>query len=187
MREVIETPDEYIDLIQNSRDPPFTMIDALQCEVKDFDTILQKNKEILQIKISSVVKIDYFPNGEIYVHYEYQGVPSKVFLKLPFTFDDMENAPLATGVGISSEKVKDLKHLQSFLSLKGQIFYEKFFNSTTVRLPKAVNVKTENLKKEKKEKEEKKERKERKKKKEKKEKKEKTENVKNKKKKLTKK
>lgn len=87
MIEVIETPDEYIDLIQNSRDPPFTMIDAAKCDVKDFESVLQKNKEVLAIKISSVVKIDYFPNGEINVYYEYEGVPSKMFVKLSVSFD----------------------------------------------------------------------------------------------------
>ena len=47
MREVIETLDEYINIIENSRDPPFTMNNGTQYEVKNFDSVVQKNEEIL--------------------------------------------------------------------------------------------------------------------------------------------
>lgn len=50
MRKVIETPDEYIDLIKNSWNPPFTMIDALKCDVRDFEKILQKIKKYQKSK-----------------------------------------------------------------------------------------------------------------------------------------
>lgn len=89
--------------------------------------------------MSSVVKIDYFLNGEINVYYQYEGIPSKIFVR----FDDLKSAALATGVGISAEKLKDSKHLRTFSSLEGKIFYENMFSTTATRAPKEVKIKSE--------------------------------------------
>lgn len=60
------TEKEYVGLIKSARDPPFEMLDATKCGVKNFENILIPDKQLLsKIKISKVVKIVYFPNGYV--------------------------------------------------------------------------------------------------------------------------
>lgn len=76
MKEKVETPEEYIDLIKNSRDPPFTMVDVSKITIKDFEKLADINKNITEIKVRQAVKIHYFGNGLIDVYYAYNAKPS---------------------------------------------------------------------------------------------------------------
>ena len=127
---VIETNKDYIDLIENLRDPLFKMVDVSEIKVLDFESRFSQSKDLKKIKISKVVKIAYFPDGEIHAYYSYDQIePTKLFINCDMKFESLENALLAEGVGISEEKLNDLKRLLRYLSPEMQDFYENLFKA----------------------------------------------------------
>ena len=142
LQEKIEIPERYVDLIKNSRKIPSTMIDVSGCELKDFETLLQKNKDLEGIKVAQAVKIDYFPNRHINVYYKYKKKPVTFITEKTTAFGNLEKATAASSVGISLEKIKDVKGLMHHLSLKGQDFYETFFSDTVFKTSETIKTRT---------------------------------------------
>lgn len=103
--EVVETDEEYIRLIQTSRDPPFITLRESEYEVKNFEPILQKDTNNLsKLQISKVVRLIYFPNGQINAYYDYNSEPVQHTVQLSITFDDLMRLSKPTKItGISEE------------------------------------------------------------------------------------
>ena len=130
MHEVIETNKDYIDLIENSRDPLFKMVDVSEIKVFYFESRFSQSKDLKKIKISKVLKIAYFPDGEIHAYNSYDQIElTKLFINCDMKFESLENALLAEGVGISEEKLNDPKRLLRYLSPEAQDFYENVFKA----------------------------------------------------------
>ncbi|KAL1488205.1 hypothetical protein ABEB36_015162 [Hypothenemus hampei] len=97
MEESIETEDEYINLIKTAKSPPFIIVNKNDFEVKDFDRVIENKYRVPKnFQISKAVKIHYYPNGKIDVFTDY---------------DDFDTALPAEILGVSKEKVKNLKAL----------------------------------------------------------------------------
>lgn len=105
-------------------------------KIKDFENFTDINKDISDIKISQAVKIDYFGNGHINVYYKYNKKPvtfniiknSSFFIHLENTVPDE-----ARDVGISDEKIKDVKKLLTYVSNKARSYYKKLFSDTSIK------------------------------------------------------
>ena len=71
--ERIETPDEYINLIRNARNPPFTMVESANNIIHDFEksfkNIIRYSKTM---KISKAYVIHYQPNGSVEFYNDYK-------------------------------------------------------------------------------------------------------------------
>lgn len=148
--EKIETPEEYIDMIKNSRSTPFTMVDKLEKKVKDFESFLTNKVKIPpEIKISKAVKIQYFPNGFVNICEAYDQDPLSFSIELSTTFDEMKNQSVPTvPIEISPEKIADVTSLLQYLSPEAKTFYTDFFEKMKVK-PKILRG-TKNTKKSKK-------------------------------------
>ena len=56
LHEYIETIQQYVDLIRESRDPPFEMVDVSKLGIRDYESILPIDSELKKIKISKLKK-----------------------------------------------------------------------------------------------------------------------------------
>ena len=157
MRERIETEGEYVELIRTARNPPFEMIDATKIAVKNYESLLTPNKDLKRIKISQIVHIIYFPNGQVDVYYSYNGEPTTINIKTSIGGEDLKKASLAGGVGVTAEKREDFKNLLKYCTSSGQDFGQKFLSTTSIKnkLYKEENINKKKMKKERQEKEEK--------------------------------
>lgn len=71
--EVIETDDNYYNIVINSRTPPFTTIREADVNVRDFETLLSERIAIPKdLNIRSAVKISYFSNGNVNFFKDYK-------------------------------------------------------------------------------------------------------------------
>lgn len=104
---------EYVEIIKSARDPPFEVVNALKCNVKDFENQMVVEKKVQEIiKIGSVVKIVYFPKGQVDLYHTYSGEPTSIRMDKTFTIlENSSNAPLAKGIGITREKIKYVGNL----------------------------------------------------------------------------
>lgn len=126
----IETEQEYIDLVRNSRSKPFIIVERGECRMIDMDTLMKQNVKIpKKFQISKAVKIIYSPDQKIQVFTEYNGSPTEYEIKRTISYSDFENAPPPELVGITREKIKDLQSLQKFLSPEGQEFFQNYLSS----------------------------------------------------------
>ena len=135
--EKIDIPDEYIEMIENSRNPSFIMVDATKCDVKNFEVALIKKKKFQKSKLARLSKLIIITQMDRLKFFTVI-LATTIFLDQNFTFEQLENAPNAKAVGISAEKSNDLKRLMPFLSSKGEDFYNQFFQGTLIR-PKKIN------------------------------------------------
>ena len=125
----IETQQDYISLVRDSRSNPFTFIGKEGYSVKDFETLIKQNVKMpKEFQISKAVKISYFPNGQVQVYNEYNGTPFEYSIESTIKFDNLEKAPICETVGITKEKVKDLKSLMKYVSPQGQEFFRNYLS-----------------------------------------------------------
>lgn len=77
--ETIETAEEYADLIANSRNSPFTIVQENEYELIDYEEIFPalSQKKQRQLKISKQRRLLYQSNGEISTFYKYNGEAAK--------------------------------------------------------------------------------------------------------------
>lgn len=143
--ESIETPEEYVEIIKNSRCVPFEMVDITKCEMKDFEKVLVEDENLAKdsIKISKVVKCIYYPNGQVSLFYDYYGEPTTIYLK-NLVDKDLSKAPLAPAVGITEEKIKDFSNLLKYCSPKGQALRNQLLSTAIVKTKVARKKKTKN-------------------------------------------
>lgn len=132
-KERIETPDEYIELIRDSKDPPFIMVESPNKVLHDFEkTFKGKVRNTNAIKISTARVIHYLPNGnvECYRNYELNEPPDvfKINLKIKLA-DIIKVSPLI--VGITKQKKADVESLLKYLSSEAQQIYKNYFASIT--------------------------------------------------------
>ena len=133
-------------LIKTSRNPAFEMVEVSQCVINDYEKLFAIDEKDLPknvIKISKAVKIVYFPNGQVNLHYDYDGGKVTTVKLANSIYVDVSSVTLAEKVGISKDKEKDLKHLLQFCTNEGQQFGESFLNATFIKSEK--NVKKEKL------------------------------------------
>ena len=130
--ETIETDNEFYTVIQKARNPPFKIIKESDYENKDFETLLSEIKNPKNLRIRDTVRIKYFPNRQIHLFYAYNGKPKTHVLDSMIAFDNMLNRPLAVSVGISNEKMTDVKALTKYLSNNRQQFFHNLFNVSSV-------------------------------------------------------
>ena len=70
--ETIETANEYYQIIEKARNPPFTIIKKSEHEVNDFEVLISKKVTTPKnIHIREAKKILYFPNSNVDVFYDY--------------------------------------------------------------------------------------------------------------------
>ncbi|KAL1487701.1 hypothetical protein ABEB36_015608 [Hypothenemus hampei] len=123
MLERIETENEYLKIIRDSREPPFEIVKVKNGDVSDYDKLLKNCKVPKGLQISKAVKIDYFPNGEIVLHENYDGL--KKTLKIDKNIDFKGMLDIATPcnlLGLRKEKKKDVEGLLRFLTPNGTTF-----------------------------------------------------------------
>ena len=69
--ETIETVNEYYQIIEKARNPPFTIIKKSDYEVNDFEVLISKKVTTPKnIRIREAKKIWYFPNSHVDVFYD---------------------------------------------------------------------------------------------------------------------
>lgn len=153
-KEYIETVEEYADLIKNSRNPPFEMIDVLKLDIKDYDNLFTISTEQQNfIQISKVKKIIYHPNGEIDLFYSYKGPHKTIRLNSIESLENIDAVTSAKKLGISKEKFADYEKLVPYCTPNGQKFAKETLTSTFIK-EKSQKEKKGMVKKEKKEKKE---------------------------------
>lgn len=86
------------------------------------------------MQIRKAVRIKYYPNGLVDVYENYDQAPVTYTIETNITFDDLENMPQPGEVGISAEKIRDVKSLTRFLSENGKEFYDAFFKKVKVKV-----------------------------------------------------
>lgn len=139
--ERIEIVDEYIKLIENSRNPPFIMVKPEDFHLNDFETIIKKKSKVpKKLQISKAVRIVYAPNGRIDVYENYNGKPETHIIENTVTFEDLKLTPPPPAIGISEEKIKDLKSLIRYLRPEGKQFFEKLLLNTLKRKLKCLAI-----------------------------------------------
>ena len=130
--ESIETADEYIKLIKNSRDPPFTMVQCGHNILNDYEKSFKKTvPHPKSMKISQVYVIHYLPDGNVDIFENYTETNASTFkIKTKVKLAELERNPPPI-VGITEAKMKDVKSLLKYLTAKGQTFFNEYFASIT--------------------------------------------------------
>ena len=68
----IETPSEYVKIMQAARNPPFIVVDISDVDFLDFESKLKNQKLPKEsLKINSAFVIDYFPSGKVDLKEDY--------------------------------------------------------------------------------------------------------------------
>ena len=130
--ETIKTDDDYYQLIENARDPPFIIIKDSEIIVKDFETLIPKKVDIPKnLHIRDAVRLIYFPNGHVNVFNNYNEIPNGHIISSAIEFDDLLKAQLAVPIGISKEKVNDEKMLLRYLTPQRQNFSNNLLSKTS--------------------------------------------------------
>ena len=132
IREKIETEKAYVELTRTPRTPLFKMVNAAICEVKDYESVFIPDEGLNKIKISKVVKIVYFPNGQVDLYYSYTGSPTSIKIGKAVLID-LSNALAAGVTGIAKEKETDYKNLLQYCTSSGQNFGNKFLKKTSIK------------------------------------------------------
>ncbi|KAJ8674915.1 hypothetical protein QAD02_010701 [Eretmocerus hayati] len=105
--EKIETAEEYYKLVEEARNPPFTIIKEGDIRIADFESVMEKKGNMSKdLHIRDAVKISYFPNGLVQIFDEYDGASRDYRLELGVSLDDLRDAESAPPIGISKEKKK---------------------------------------------------------------------------------
>ena len=144
-KETIETVDDYCELIQNARNPPFTIIRESEIVVKNFELLIPKKFKIPNnLQISKPVTVKYFPNGQVELFNTYDGLPNEYFLRSTIVFDDLLQSETAPSIGVNKEKINDVNSLVKYLSSTGKDFLNSFIQSSSVK-SKKESVKKENI------------------------------------------
>lgn len=135
----IETPQQYFDLIEKARDPPFIVVKNLKDILIDFEKAVEI-KNCLQkprgMKISEARVIKHSPNHEIQVFDNFLEENVLSFqLNLNTKMEELEKCspPL---VGITRAKINDVKKLTVYLSNEGKQFYKDYFSRIKIKAVK---------------------------------------------------
>lgn len=139
-KEVIETADEYCEMIENCRKSPFIVIKQHECKILDFELQLKENCPIPKdLKISKAVKIVYYPNGQVNLFEKYDNHHAEYLIRSDMTFAELLNNSLPVEcVGITAEKIKDVKSLLRYVSEKHKTYYTSMFGHVKQKPEKKV-------------------------------------------------
>lgn len=142
LREYIKTVQDYADLIKDSRNPPFEMVDVLNLEMKDYEHLFAISPEQQNlIQISKVKKIIYHPNGEIDCFHIYKSPHKTIKLNSIDFLANVASLPTAKKTGISKEKYADYVKLIPYCSEEGQKCAKEILASTFVKQKEKKNKK----------------------------------------------
>ena len=132
-QEYIETVQQYVDLIRESRDPPFEMIDVSKLDIRDYESTLPIDSELKKIQISKVKKIIYYPDGQIDYFNSYKGLHKTSKINKTQSVDILLTATPAKTKGISKEKYDDFQKLLPYCTPEGQTYSRQILNSTFIK------------------------------------------------------
>ena len=138
--ESIETVEEYVNLIKNSRDPGFIVVQDNEYEILDYE----KNFPTLPLKVQKEIKISqkkrllYKPNGDVFTFNSYDNVSIKHEFSVP-NFDSIVKEK-ASFVGINKDKVNDVKELIEFLRPENQVLILNYLSKVGVKETKKKTV-----------------------------------------------
>lgn len=132
-KEVIETAEEYVRMIKNSKKPNFIIVSEEDCTIKDYENILKNVNIPKQLQISKAVKIVYYPNGSVDVHSDYSGSFVTYQIEKDISFENLKSASLSIPVGLNPDKLKDIKSLYHYLSKKGKTFFNNYFAKVPIK------------------------------------------------------
>ena len=128
--ERMETAEEYIKLIRNSRDPPFTMVQCGHNILNYYEKSFKKTVlHLKSMKISRAYVIHYLPNEsvEIFEIYTETNVSNfKIKTKVELSGSEINPPPI---VGITEANLKNQKSLLKYLTPKGEAFFNEYFVS----------------------------------------------------------
>ena len=86
----IETEQDYINLVQDSRSNPLTIVGKEGYNVNDFETLINQNVKMpKEFQGRKSEKIRYFPNGQIQDYNEYNGTPFEYLIDSTIKFDNL--------------------------------------------------------------------------------------------------
>ena len=118
--EIIETVEEYEDIIRQSRNSPFIIVRDDQYEIIDYEEIFPalSQKQQREIKISKQRRLVYEKDGEIstYCQYYDEGVKHKLAV---INVDNKVKKKVSFS-GISRDKYNDVQELCRFLKPKNR-------------------------------------------------------------------
>lgn len=128
--EVIETTKKYVEIIKESRNPPFIIVESAERFLCNFEVSLKENVKIPKaMKISKACVIHYFPNGTVQLFDNYKSQNCHKFsIKSKIKLENMENIRPPT-VGITKAKFNDVSSLLKYISTEGQQFFNDYFLS----------------------------------------------------------
>ena len=131
--EAIESVQEYSNLIKNSRDPPFIIVEDNEYEIinyeKSFPTLPLKNQK--DIQISQKKRLLYKPNGDLFTYYGYDNASITHEISI-FDFDSIAREK-ANYVGVNQDKIDDMKELFRFLKPENQVLISNYLSKVGVK------------------------------------------------------
>ncbi|KAJ8674060.1 hypothetical protein QAD02_005322 [Eretmocerus hayati] len=136
--ERIETPEDYYKLVEEAREPPFTIVKDSDVHLIDFESMIEEKCNIPKnLHIRDAVKIPFFPNGEVQTFEDYDSQPTICqVIDHGITLDELKSARPAPSIGISGEKLKDVRSLLRFVREENQIVLQKVLDESLVKKKK---------------------------------------------------
>ena len=146
--EKIESVKEYVELIQNSRNPTFTIVTESEYKLIDFEKSffnmpLNKQK---QIQISKLRKIIFYSNNKLdtYVNLDDEPINHEISV---IEFNQIKNIECAR-IGVQADKIIDVTKLCRFLKPDNKDLILEYFKSVGKKLEKEKKLEKNKLFKE---------------------------------------
>ena len=136
----VEFANEYYKIIEKARNPLFTIIKKSDYEVNDFEVLISKKVTTPKnIRIREAKKILYFPNSHVDVFYDYGRESINFKIESEIEFDYLLKTEGASSIGISAEKITNVKSLLRYLSPEGKEFFHEIIEDSSLNLNTTKN------------------------------------------------
>ena len=139
--EIIESVEEYVEIIKNRRTPQFIIVTDSNYKIIDFescfpDLSLWQQKEI---RISKQKRIIYYPDNKVDTHFDYKNDSSEHKI-LAVDFNKIKKN-ISAYRGVPKDKIKDVTSLTRYLKPKNKKLILQHFKKVGEKLKENKNQK----------------------------------------------
>lgn len=129
--ERIETQKEYYDLIKNSREPQFIVLDESEWKIVDYEKVL--GGTVKNFPISKAFYLQFDTHGKVKTQEKYfDEQPKTIEIEPQIKFSSINPVPPPI-VGMAEAKVNDVKVLLKYLKPESQVFFTKHFEKVGLK------------------------------------------------------